>query len=982
MSEREPRDTSQQRVGVGFVLMLLFSSLGILATAPAASAAVSGSLGVVASHSPLEDSWHSSFQTITFSAEVENKYPSPSGSSRTLMWYACEGDVTVPICKSIYTNSGSFSLANIPGNTNTTSTSAEVWSPGSTSEGIFTIVYAFLQNDQDSSDDAYRFNINLTNDFVDVSVSKTQNPMQHLTNLSIYDGMQILNSDTDYVFKAKGVSTICGNCVFSGEFGWQLWDSEGTMMLTEAYRTVSNLPAWGGYDPLNVNLPAFSYAEQGNYLLKYGLFSSTGTPYSDLNVHNNIATFPIVINDSIDVRVSDVYPSHGAAFSEFYFGTDRVVAEFENLGNMTVRNMTASFNVYNQQYESEVEDTCEILILHPGQTTTCDFDLTTTGASRLMRIQLPTVFQDGEDVRMGDNLFSLTTNVQIGAINPYIQTNSENEIYLSDDDVELVARSSSIASQPLNYTWREGFYNWGHGQVLNKTGAEFGLGLHTLSLQVTDPWGNSEYSTVEFEVLNAVSFGDAPQYQGTAVTLEDATLSHELLLPELGQSYSIGGGNSPLMLLSIDVEGTGGSDGGLRGIDVEMNLSAILPDNIDLSTVDLRYLSSPDSQLWTYIEGESTYEFNADNTAATVSLVDDGVVLIVGHLPATDVHGVDVDWQQRKDGQISLSWNSIGDTTNPYVGGWKIYKIQGITGTTVFPEPADGVSDNVWEELTENTHVATLDIEASEWLDPEHLPTGICASYAIAPTDREGNPNYAMINITRVDGSAGLLCGDAIPPSTELDDFQHSWEFTNSTDCFDTRNDWSVCYNVTLTWTWPNHEPQGNLTWNMYRVEFAPENVDLKFVEPIATGLQGTPGEQGTFIQSGMQTDGIRPYRTYYYILAPIDAVGNELMTANFPSPNTERVHIDDDWWAYNQHIIPPEPEPPEPPLGMPWLQKLNDATQVSEFQLAGVVLLSIIVVNFILLPLILKKRKRLKRVLEARKRNTVAMDEFDDFFE
>ena len=134
MSERKPRDTSQQRVGVGFVLMLLFSSLGILATAPAASAAVSGSLGVVASHSPLEDSWHSSFQTITFSAEVENKYPSPSGSSRTLMWYACEGDVTVPICKSIYTNSGSFSLANIPGNTNTTSTSAEVWSPGSTSE--------------------------------------------------------------------------------------------------------------------------------------------------------------------------------------------------------------------------------------------------------------------------------------------------------------------------------------------------------------------------------------------------------------------------------------------------------------------------------------------------------------------------------------------------------------------------------------------------------------------------------------------------------------------------------------------------------------------------------------------------------------------------------------------------------------------------------------------------------------------------------
>jgi hypothetical protein len=67
----------------------------------------------------------------------------------------------------------------------------------------------------------------------------------------------------------------------------------------------------------------------------------------------------------------------------------------------------------------------------------------------------------------------------------------------------------------------------------------------------------------------------------------------------------------------------------------------------------------------------------------------------------------------------------------------------------------------------------------------------------------------------------------------------------------------------------------------------------------------------------------------------------------------------------------------------MPWLQKLNDATQVAEFQVAGVALLATILLNFILLPLILKKRKRLKRVMEARKRNmAAATDEFDDFFE
>jgi hypothetical protein len=105
-------------------------------------------------------------------------------------------------------------------------------------------------------------------------------------------------------------------------------------------------------------------------------------------------------------------------------------------------------------------------------------------------------------------------------------------------------------------------------------------------------------------------------------------------------------------------------------------------------------------------------------------------------------------------------------------------------------------------------------------------------------------------------------------------------------------------------------------------------------------------------------------------------------MEANYPSPNIERVYIDDDWWTYNQHHIPAEPEPPEPPLGIPWLQKLNDATQVSEFQVSGTVLLAVLVMNFILLPLILRKRKRLKRVLEARKRNTTDTTEFDDFFE
>ena len=84
--------------------------------------------------------------------------------------------------------------------------------------------------------------------------------------------------------------------------------------------------------------------------------------------------------------------------------------------------------------------------------------------------------------------------------------------------------------------------------------------------------------------------------------------------------------------------------------------------------------------------------------------------------------------------------------------------------------------------------------------------------------------------------------------------------------------------------------------------------------------------------------------RTYYYIFAPIDSVGNEMMlVSGHPSDNIERIHIDDDWWTYNQHLIPPAPEEPELPLGIPWLQKLNDAMGGEEFRLAGVVLLATI---------------------------------------
>ena len=43
---------------------------------------------------------------------------------------------------------------------------------------------------------------------------------------------------------------------------------------------------------------------------------------------------------------------------------------------------------------------------------------------------------------------------------------------------------------------------------------------------------------------------------------------------------------------------------------------------------------------------------------------------------------------------------------------------------------------------------------------------------------------------------------------------------------------------------WPENEPNGNLTWNLYRVEQKPVDVDLRYIQPIVTGLVNVPGKK------------------------------------------------------------------------------------------------------------------------------------------
>ena len=64
-------------------------------------------------------------------------------------------------------------------------------------------------------------------------------------------------------------------------------------------------------------------------------------------------------------------------------------------------------------------------------------------------------------------------------------------------------------------------------------------------------------------------------------------------------------------------------------------------------------------------------------------------------------------------------------------------------------------------------------------------------------------------------------------------------------------------------------------------------------------------------------------------------------------------------------------------------VRDLQDYMGIENFQIAGIVMLLTVMINFIGLPLILRKRRRLKKIIAKRRNNQPGdMDEdFQDFF-
>lgn len=967
------------------VFIMMMASIGGIINTQSVSAAESGDLAITKGNSPIPQATYNAYYSQEFSINITNDGLALFTDSRDVRWYVCENSPSSSACVSNAISQGSANFNQLlePG------ASAEIkfgdiFYP-SGEDGTYTVVFKFHLEDSDSSNDLISYQFNLATQLVDVVIDESYDPLPESDDYPMRNGEIVYNTGKDLQIEAKAEVSSCPSCGLSVELGWRLLSEDGTTTLKESSTTFTNMPDWQNAQ-IKRDLPVLNYENEGRYVLEWGVLSSSGTPQGDMNDYNDLARTTIVFDNSIDLVVDSMFPTHSSGSSNYYYGEDSVKVIVANIGNVTIANTTLDLYVFSMIMGVDASLTCSIEDLKPDQTQTCLFDVELMG-SKIMNASLSTTFAEGIDERPADNYISEQADFQVSQINPNIDFElPENGYFVTTDTITMVAKTNPNAAGPLTYTWKKNnIFTFATGRTIEVNASIFALGDTPISVTVEDTTGERESVYTQITIYNNTILNAEPYVTGSATTTAPATLNFSMKMPEIGSRYVTPSGTKPLMILSLDVIPTSSeTDTGMNWMDVELNLSQILPSNINYSTVQALHLQGDNSTRWTHFQSPATQ--SNSNDIITLGLPNASHILLAGVSPNADVSLGELTVKQLPAGMMRLEMQPSGDLDNPYVGGWSLYKVSGRESITIpFPDPQVEQSEFVWNAILENRLVTNLSMHTDSWDDPIPLETGDCLSYALIPFDREGTLDMSRIHVSKnSEGLAELLCGDAVAPITTIKNFRATWEFTNDTACYEMTFDWNSCYKVDLSWTWPEHEPEGNLTWNLYRIEQRPTAVDISFIEPIIESMEAEPGTKHSLTQNGWETNGVKPYRVYYYVLAPIDAVGNLQGAVEYPSPNVVRVELEEQWFDVNPQLIPePEPEP-EPPYGIEFLGKLDEQMQREEFKNAGMMLLIILVLNMLMIPIIIKRRSKLKRTIKRREKNikTYDDDDFADFFD
>ncbi len=939
---------------------------------------------------------------------------------RWLDWTFCEGNMSVSGCD--INNS-------IDGGTKYTSNIApnakKLISFGSfqaSTNGEYTLDVAYTDEDTNTLNDEIRIVITIVDVFTDFIIDTNYDVLPEIPNLNIYNGHTIYNTNTYYPLLLNGsVENWQENS--PAQIGWQLFEGD-VVFAEEMSNTISFPTGTQELTQFSVSLPALHSPMEGIFLLKYGLF----TPGNDMNHLNNVHYSQIVFNDTLDIIINQPESIIDSEGETWYAGLNSMKVLVENNGNISTSNYNLKLEqIYDGSY-TDIIQICGSIDLHPGESKICYFDLLNPGITNLT-LTIDESFQTYYDSNVSDNNLIIPAEIIAGELSATVIMEREDGIYTYDDTIRLIASVSSNAPTPLSFDWSQEGWSRATGEDVNLTARHMGTGTKQMTLTVTDALDRVFFVDFELIIVNTTFFSyEGDMIYGVAPTRSSAFVEVDLeLVPEL-ITYQIDESLTPLYTLDINVVNSLDitQDPGLERLEMIFDLEKLLPPEIeDNSSIRVFWIDS--STNITPSELNNNY-VNLDQEAGLyyVTTPTEGMFLIAAIVNHINFSITNLEVIPYHAGGMMLTWNVIGDTDNPLIMEWQIYRNIGEENLLIPFGALNNTSPETWNELTQNklsdtfsvnTPIALTESEnqnaiecvddldsdspnySSEinncynldfdqrWYDPNPLNPGICASYVIVATNRQGDTLWENGAVTGIkeNGQGSGVCGDNQAPLIILSNLKKEVLYDNSSTCVEENLDYSRCYSVKLKWNWPMIISE-SVDFKLYRTE--QYVTDLQFAIPLITYHGITPGSSMEYIDSGTKilttyTDGefedieidigVRPDRVYYYYLAPIDALGNEQtvpIQGNWIEVDVEEVDVS----IYHPEWIPTDEcgvqngdgsTCAETVTGTDFEIELKKYMEKSTFQIAGLITLIVLCLNFVLIPYSLQQRKKANRRID-----------------
>ena len=202
--------------------------------------------------------------------------------------------------------------------------------------------------------------------FTDLSIDAEQNLFVDIENLNYKNSKPILNSNRSHTMSAYLDYRTFPTCELNVTFGWELWDYEDSQKIDSSYENLTSFPKYSYYASFTVILPEINLSSQGQFTLKYGFFSSSGNPYSDIISNNNIASIEIIVDDTIDLALISMEPRNTGVTNEYIYGTNMVDVSVANIGNVTVENVSVNLEVLDYNGISIYSSICIIDFMAPN----------------------------------------------------------------------------------------------------------------------------------------------------------------------------------------------------------------------------------------------------------------------------------------------------------------------------------------------------------------------------------------------------------------------------------------------------------------------------------------------------------------------------------------------------------------------------------------------------------------------------------------